>query len=277
MTDRTRLDLRVWQQGLATSRTQAQALILAGHIAVDGQRLTRPGTLIAPQAVITRLGEASRYVSRGGEKLAAALTTFAIDVRQRVAMDVGASTGGFTDCLLQAGASRVYAIDVGYGQLHWRLRTDPRVVVYERTNARYLQRHDIPERLSLLTIDVSFISLRVLLPVLGQFLETTADVVALLKPQFEVGKGQVGKGGVVRDRRQHYQVLYEVLHAAQTCGFDIRAGMVSPLLGPKGNREFLLHLRLHVQGSTCGDLQDFCMRLSQSPLVNTAAVHVSGL
>jgi 23S rRNA (cytidine1920-2'-O)/16S rRNA (cytidine1409-2'-O)-methyltransferase len=275
MTDRIRLDILVWQQGLAESRTQAHALVLAGNIAVDGQCLTRPGTLIAPQAVITRLGEASRYVSRGGEKLSAALSTFAIDVRQRIAMDVGASTGGFTDCLLQAGACRVYAIDVGYGQLHWRLRTDPRVVVYERTNARYLQPHDIPERLSLLTIDVSFISLRVLLPVLGQFLDTTADVVALVKPQFEVGKGHVGKGGVVRDRRQHYQVLHEVLSAAQTSGFDVRTGMVSPLLGPKGNREFLVHLGPHVHGSESVSLPDLCTRLSQSLMADTVAVYAS--
>jgi 23S rRNA (cytidine1920-2'-O)/16S rRNA (cytidine1409-2'-O)-methyltransferase len=145
MTERTRLDMLVWQRGLATSRAQAQGLVLAGKIAVDGQCITRAGTLVAAQATVTRLGESPRYVSRGGEKLAAALTAFALDVRQRVAMDVGASTGGFTDCLLQAGAARVYAIDVGYGQLHWRLRHDPRVVVYERTNIRYLTPQALPE------------------------------------------------------------------------------------------------------------------------------------
>jgi 23S rRNA (cytidine1920-2'-O)/16S rRNA (cytidine1409-2'-O)-methyltransferase len=203
-------------------------------------------------------------VSRGGEKLAAALAAFAIDVRQRVAMDIGASTGGFTDCLLQAGATRVYAVDVGYGQLHWRLRTDPRVVVHERTNARYLQPQDFPERMTLLTIDVSFISLRLLLPVLVKLLEPRADAVALIKPQFEVGKGQVGKGGVVRDPQQHYQVLLEVLAAAQACGFGVCAGIVSPLPGPKGNREFLVHLRTNVPGTPTADLPGLCARLSQA-------------
>jgi 23S rRNA (cytidine1920-2'-O)/16S rRNA (cytidine1409-2'-O)-methyltransferase len=264
MTERTRLDILVWRRGLATSRTQAQALVLAGKIAVNGERMTRPGTPVMPQAALTRLGASSRYVSRGGEKLAAALATFAIEARQRVAMDVGASTGGFTDCLLQAGVARVYAVDVGYGQLHWRLRTDPRVVVYERTNARYLQPLDIPEPISLLSLDVSFISLRLLLPVLARLLKATADVVALIKPQFEVGKGQVGKGGVVRDPQQHYQVLRGVLSTAQACGFEVRAGMVSPLLGPKGNREFLVHLGTGVYAGKEIDVESLCTALSHA-------------
>jgi 23S rRNA (cytidine1920-2'-O)/16S rRNA (cytidine1409-2'-O)-methyltransferase len=205
---------------------------------------------------------ASPYVSRGGEKLAAALAAFDLMVYGRVAMDVGASTGGFTDCLLQAGALRVYAIDVGYGQLHWRLRTDPRVIVYERTNARYLQPEDMPERIAVLTVDVSFISLRLLLPVLVRLLEPQADSVVLIKPQFEVGKGQVGRSGVVHDPQQHQQVLWDVLTAAQACGFGVRAAIASPLLGPKGNREFLAHLQLGAVAMSPQVLQGLCTRLA---------------
>jgi 23S rRNA (cytidine1920-2'-O)/16S rRNA (cytidine1409-2'-O)-methyltransferase len=265
MAERTRLDVLVCQQGLAPSRAQARALVLAGKIAVDGQCITRTGTLVPSHAKLTRLGPNRRYVSRGGDKLAAALTAFPIAVTQCVAMDVGASTGGFTDCLLQFGAARVHAVDVGYGQLHWRLRTDPRVVLYERTNARYLKPQDIPERVDLLTIDVSFISLRLLLPVLVALLASPADVVALIKPQFEVGKNQVGKGGVVRDPKLHYQVLYDVLEAAQACGLSVLQGIVSPLLGPKGNREFLVHCRTGVSLLPSVPILELCAQLSQAP------------
>jgi 23S rRNA (cytidine1920-2'-O)/16S rRNA (cytidine1409-2'-O)-methyltransferase len=261
-TERTRLDLLVWQRGLAPSRAQAQGLVLAGKIAVNGQCVTRAGTPVASQAVITRLGECPRYVSRGGDKLAAALAAFALDIHQRVAMDVGASTGGFTDCLLQAGAVRVYAIDVGYGQLHWRLRNDPRVVVYERTNVRYLTPQQLPEPLTMVTVDVSFISLRLVLPLLPPFLVAPADVVILVKPQFEVGKGAVGKGGVVRHAQQHYQVLFEVCTTAQACGFGVRGGIVSPLLGPKGNREFLLHLQGGAHILPAEQVHTLCTHLS---------------
>ena len=182
-------------------------------------------------------------------------------------MDVGASTGGFTDCLLQAGAIRVYAIDVGYGQLHWRLRTDPRVIVSERTNARYLQPADVPERIAVLTVDVSFISLRLLLPVLIRLLEPQADSVVLIKPQFEVGKGQVGKNGVVHDPQQHQQVLWDTLTAAQECGFGVRAAIASPLLGPKGNREFLAHLQLGAAAMSPQALQGLCKRLALPPQI----------
>jgi 23S rRNA (cytidine1920-2'-O)/16S rRNA (cytidine1409-2'-O)-methyltransferase len=180
-------------------------------------------------------------------------------------MDVGTSTGGFTDCLLQAEALRVYAVDVGYGQLHWRLRTDPRVIVYERTNARYLQPEDVPERIAVLTVDVSFISLRLLLPVLVRLLEPQADSVVLIKPQFEVGKGQVGKSGVVHDPQQHQQVLWDVLTAAQDCGFGVRTAIASPLLGPKGNREFLAHLQLGAAVMSPQALQELCRRLAFPP------------
>jgi 23S rRNA (cytidine1920-2'-O)/16S rRNA (cytidine1409-2'-O)-methyltransferase len=241
------------------------ALILAGQIAVNGARTTRAGTPVDLEATLTRLGTSSPYVSRGGEKLAAALAAFDLTLQGRVAMDVGASTGGFTDCLLQAGAIRVYAVDVGYGQLHWRLRTDPRVVVYERTNARYLQPAEVPEDIAVLTVDVSFISLRLVLPVLSKLLEPQADSVVLIKPQFEVGKGQVGKSGVVRDPQQHQQVLCDTLTAAQEGRFGVRAAIASPLLGPKGNREFLAHLQLGAGAMSPQALQELCRRLALPP------------
>ncbi len=244
MAARQRLDTLVHQRGLAPSRAQAQALILAGAITVDGQRVTQAGTQVPTSALLERLKPANRYVSRGGDKLAAALDAFQPAIRDRICLDIGASTGGFTDCLLQAGARRVYAVDVGYGQLDWRLRHDDRVVVYERTNARHLQSQDLPERAHILTIDASFISLRLLLPSLVELLEPHAEVITLIKPQFEVGKGQVGKGGVVRDPQQHYQALLDVLTAAQACGLGVRDGIASPLLGPKGNREFLAYYGL---------------------------------
>ena len=262
MAARERLDVLVWQRGLAPSRAKARALILAGQIAVNGERTTRAGTPVDLQATVTRLGTSSPYVSRGGEKLAAALAAFDLDVHQRVAMDVGTSTGGFTDCLLQAGALRVYAVDVGYGQLHWRLRTDPRVIVYERTNARYIQPEDVPERIAVLTVDVSFISLRLILPVLVKLLEPQADSVVLIKPQFEVGKGQVGKSGVVHDPQQHQQVLWDILTAVQDCGFGVRAAMASPLLGPKGNREFLALLQPGAIAMPLQSLHELCARLA---------------
>src|SRR6266545_2972046 len=262
MAARERLDVLVWKRGLAPSRAKAQALILAGQIAVNGERTTRASTPVELQAIVTRLGAPTPYVSRGGEKLAAALAAFDLKVHQRVAMDVGASTGGFTDCLLQAGALRVYAVDVGYGQLHWRLRTDPRVIVYERTNARYLHPEHVPERIAVLTVDVSFISLRLILPVVVKLLEPQADSVVLIKPQFEVGKGQVGRSGVVHDPQQHLQVLGDILTATQDCGFGVRAALVSPLLGAKGNREFLAHLQLAAPPMSPLSLQELCARLA---------------
>ncbi len=263
--ERERLDILVWQRQLAPSRAQAQALILAGKIAVDGQCLTQCGAQVAAQAEVRLLGAPSPYVSRGGEKLAAGLEAFDCRVQDAVALDVGASTGGFTDCLLQAGARRVYAVDVGYGQLHWRLRNDPRVVVRERTNARYLTPHDFPERMNFLTVDASFISLHLLLPALVPLLAPQAEAILLVKPQFEVGKGEVGKGGVVRDARQHQQVLQAVLTAAQTCGLALRAAIPSPLSGPKGNREFLAHLTVGAPPLPQRELDDLCLGLTREP------------
>ena len=260
--ERERLDILVWQRELAPSRAQAQALILAGKIAVDGQCLTQCGARVSAQADIRLLADPSPYVSRGGEKLAAGLAAFDCRVQDAVALDVGASTGGFTDCLLQAGARRVYAVDVGYGQLHWRLRNDPRVVVRERTNARYLTPHDFPERMTFLTVDASFISLRLLLPAFVPLLTPQADAILLVKPQFEVGKGEVGKGGVVRDAEQHKQVLQAVLTAAQTHGLGLRAAIPSPLSGPKGNREFLVHLTAGAALMPQGEVKDLCVGLT---------------
>ena len=260
--ERQRLDVLVWERQLAPSRAQAQALIMAGKVAVDGRRVTHCGTRVAAQADVKLLAESSPYVSRGGEKLAAGLEAFDCRVRDAVALDVGASTGGFTDCLLQAGARRVYAVDVGYGQLHWRLRNDPRVVVRERTNARHLTPGDFPEPMGFLTVDASFISLRLLLPALVPLLAPQAEAILLIKPQFEVGKGEVGKGGVVRDSTQHARVLQEVLTTAQSCGLGLRAAIPSPLSGPKGNREFLAHLSAGAPLMPQEEVDDLCGKLA---------------
>jgi 23S rRNA (cytidine1920-2'-O)/16S rRNA (cytidine1409-2'-O)-methyltransferase len=231
-----RLDLLVVERGLAESRMRARRLIRAGLVHVAGQVADKPGTQVVTNAEIT-LQARPRFVSRGGEKLEAALARFELDVAGMVAADVGASTGGFTDCLLQHGALRVYAIDVGYGQLHWRLRNDPRVVVMERTNARYLE--SLPQPADLVTADVSFISLELILPAVVRCLRPGGQVVALIKPQFEAGRREVGKGGVVRDPAVHRRVLERVLDTAAELGLGLRGLMPSPLRGPAGNVEFL--------------------------------------
>jgi 23S rRNA (cytidine1920-2'-O)/16S rRNA (cytidine1409-2'-O)-methyltransferase len=231
-----RLDVLMAERGLTESRNKAQRFIRAGEVRVDGQLVDKPSTQVAADADIT-LEAKPPFVGRGGEKLEAALARFGIDVTDAVAADVGASTGGFTDCLLQRGARRVYAIDSGYGQLHWDLRNDPRVVVMERTNARHLD--SLPERVSLVTVDVSFISLGLILPAAVGWLSPNADLVALIKPQFEAGPQHVEKGGVVRDAQVHRQVLEDVLRAAAELDLALRGLMPSPLRGPAGNTEFL--------------------------------------
>lgn len=233
---RVRLDQLLVKRGLAESRAEAQRWIRAGEVRVAGQVVDRPGAWVSPDAPLA-LTARPRFVSRGGEKLEAALIGFGVDVRGWVVADVGASTGGFTDCLLQRGAARVYAIDVGYGQLDWRLRNNPRVAVMERTNARYLER--LPEPVHLVTMDVSFISLRLILPRAVGWLYPQGQVIALIKPQFEASRRDVGKGGVVRDSAVHRRVLVEVTQAAANLGLTLRGLMVSPLRGPAGNREFL--------------------------------------
>ena len=234
------------ERGLAASRERARALIIAGQVRIDGRPAPKAGTLVSPDALVTVSVPDHPYVSRGGLKLSAALDAFAIDVSGRTALDIGASTGGFTDVLLQRGATRVLALDVGYGQLDWRLRNDARVVVMERVNARALTADQLPPALrsfDIVTVDVSFISLRHILPVIPPLLGVAGDVLVLVKPQFEAGRGEVGKGGIVRDPRIHRRVIDEVTSVADTLGLE-RIGVIeSPIAGMEGNREFLLHLR----------------------------------
>jgi 23S rRNA (cytidine1920-2'-O)/16S rRNA (cytidine1409-2'-O)-methyltransferase len=237
MARKERIDILLVEQGLAESRSLAQRLVMAGQVRVDGQLVHKPSRRIEAGAQI-QVDSGPRFVSRGGEKLEAALEAFPVSVENRVCADVGASTGGFTDCLLQSGAARVYAIDVGYGLLHWRLRNHPRVVVMERTNARKLQA--LPEGIDLVTIDASFISLCLLLPAVVGWLVEEGEIIALVKPQFEAGKGAVGKGGVVRDPEVHRSVLLDVMACANDLDLGCAGVMRSPLLGPKGNVEFLL-------------------------------------
>jgi 23S rRNA (cytidine1920-2'-O)/16S rRNA (cytidine1409-2'-O)-methyltransferase len=234
-----RLDVLLTQLGMVETRSKAQGMIMAGEVLVDGERIDKPGTRFATDVEIT-LKDRPRYVSRGGEKLEGALREFAFEPSKRICADVGASTGGFTDCLLQHGAAKVYAIDVGYGQLAHTLRTDPRIVVMERTNARYIEA--LPEPINLVVVDASFISLRIILPAVRGWLATQADVIALIKPQFEAGKGDVGKGGVVRDSDVHQRVLLDILQFAQDNGFYIASLTKSPITGPAGNIEFLVWL-----------------------------------
>ena len=247
---KVRLDLLLVERGLAESRAKAQAMIMAGQVRIADQVLLKPATAVAADSVVT-VDSGPRFVSRGGEKLDAALEAFQIDVTGRVCADVGASTGGFTDCLLQRGAAKVYAIDVGKGILHWKLRNDPRVVVMEDTNARYVE--SLPEPMQLVTVDASFISLKILLPVVKKWLTSLrlppsqtrgiGGVIALIKPQFEAGKKDVARGdGVIRDPAIHRQVLLDVLTFARDEGLQIRGLIKSPLLGPKGNAEFLVWL-----------------------------------
>jgi 23S rRNA (cytidine1920-2'-O)/16S rRNA (cytidine1409-2'-O)-methyltransferase len=259
---KTRLDLLLVERGLAESRAKAQALIMAGQVRVNDQVALKPATAVDPKSALT-VDAGPRYVSRGGEKLEGALDTFPISIQGRICADLGSSTGGFTDCLLQRGAAKVYAIDVGKGILHWKLRNHPRVVVMEETNARNVA--SLPEPVSLVTVDASFISLKILLPVVrgwllppfdaaqgklssfeaeGKTKEERSDVIALIKPQFEAGRKDVSRGdGVIRDPEIHRQVLLNVLTFAQNEGFGLQGLIRSPLLGPKGNTEFLAWLQ----------------------------------
>lgn len=238
-----RLDRLLVERGLAPSRERAQALIMAGEVRVDGAPATKSGRTVALGAAVEVVARDHPWVSRGGGKLAPALERFGIGVAGRRCLDVGASTGGFTHVLLEAGAAQVVALDVGRGQLDWRLRQDPRVAVVEGVNARHLKPGDLPGPFDLITVDVSFISLRLILPALLPFLAAAADLVVLVKPQFEAGKGKVGRGGVVRDERVREQAIESVLAAACALGLAVHARMASPLAGPAGNVEELVHLR----------------------------------
>ena len=238
-----RLDQLVFDKGLAESRERAKAYIMAGSVYVNGQKETKPGTSVAEDAAVEMRGETLPYVSRGGWKLEKALRVFPIDVKDAVCIDCGASTGGFTDVLLQSGAAKVYAVDVGYGQLAWSLRTDPRVVCMERTNIRYVTHEQIPEEMDVAVADLSFISLRLILGAVGALLKPEGEMVCLVKPQFEAGKDKVGKKGVVRDPAVHAEVLREFRRYAPECGFGVRGLDFSPIRGPEGNIEYLAWLK----------------------------------
>jgi 23S rRNA (cytidine1920-2'-O)/16S rRNA (cytidine1409-2'-O)-methyltransferase len=236
-----RLDQLLVERGLAPSREKARALILAGQVLLNGQRADKAGRSVPDDSRLELL-EPPRYVSRGGLKLEAAIEHFHISVDNRICLDVGSSTGGFTDCLLQHGAARVYAIDVGTGQLDWKLRNDPRVVVHERVNARYLSGREVPEPISLAVADVSFISVSMILPAIAPLLSDGAEMVILVKPQFELEKHQVGKGGIIRDPALHLRACQRIEKPVEQLGFRT-AIIPSPILGAEGNQEFLLYAR----------------------------------
>ncbi len=254
MKEKERLDLLLTEKGLCDSRSRAQAIIMSGEVYVDGQKCDKAGTAVDRNAVIEVRGNSCPYVSRGGLKLEKAMRDFGIDPTGYVCSDSGASTGGFTDCLLQRGASKVYAIDVGYGQLAWRIRTDPRVVCMERTNIRYVTPDMIGQPLDLSVVDVSFISLKLVLPAIQALLKPTGQVVCLIKPQFEAGKDKVGKKGVVRDPAVHAEVLQAFLALAQSLHFTVKNLTYSPVKGPEGNIEFLGHLSMCPEGGIVPDV-----------------------
>ncbi len=254
MAAKKRLDVLLTERGLAESRQKAQAIIMAGQVFWQGKRMDKAGASVPEDAELEVRG-GLKYVSRGGLKLEKAMETFDLpDLTGAVAIDAGASTGGFTDCMLQNGAAKVYAVDVGYGQLAWSLRSDPRVVCMERTNVRYLTGEDIPEPLDFGSVDVSFISLRLILPALRTLMKPEGELVCLIKPQFEAGKEKVGKKGVVRDRAVHREVLEQFLRHADECGFYVKDLTFSPIRGPEGNIEYLGHLTVREQPPYNGDL-----------------------
>lgn len=238
-----RLDILIVRLGLAASRERARSLIMEGKVLVGGMPVTKAGTLVPSDSAVTLREGDIPYVSRGGLKLGAAIDHFDVRLSGVVAMDVGSSTGGFTDCMLQRGAARVYCIDVGYGQLAWQLRQDPRVVLLERTNIRYLERERIPEAIDLATIDVSFISLRKVLDKVMEFLRPGGEILALVKPQFEVGREGVGRGGIVRDEELRRSVVNSLQEFAGGIGLDVKGIFESPVPGQKGNREYFMYMR----------------------------------
>ena len=239
-----RLDLLLTEKGLAASREKAKALIMAGNVYVNGQKEEKAGTLFPEEASLEVRGNPLPYVSRGGLKLAKAVQTFSLGFDGMVCMDIGASTGGFTDCMLQNGAAKVYAVDVGYGQLDWRLRNDPRVVCMEKTNIRYVKPEDIPDRIRFASVDVSFISLTKVLPPAKELMTEDGEIVCLIKPQFEAGREKVGKKGVVRDPSVHEEVIRKVMEFASGEGFVLKGLTWSPVKGPEGNIEYLLYMAL---------------------------------
>lgn len=249
MSTKKRLDVLLVERGLQETRQKAQATIMSGLVFVKGQRADKPGTAYFEDAEIEIRGNALQYVSRGGLKLEKAMAMFPINLNGTVCGDIGASTGGFTDCMLKSGARKVYAVDVGYGQLAWSLRSDPRVVCLERTNARYLTHEQVPDELDFASVDVSFISLKLILPALRGLLKPEGQAVCLVKPQFEAGKEKVGKKGVVRDPAVHEEVLEHFLQHAKESGFTVIGLTYSPIHGPEGNIEYLGYLSCEEQGA----------------------------
>ena len=262
-----RLDVLLVEHGLADSRQKAQAMIMAGQVYAGERRCDKAGQTLDEETVLEVRGQTMPYVSRGGLKLEKAMKSFPITMKDKIAADIGASTGGFTDCMLKNGASKVYAVDVGYGQLAWAIRNDPRVVCLERTNARYLTREQIPEPLDFASVDVSFISLGLILPALRPLLKEGGEVAALVKPQFEAGREKVGKKGVVRDPAVHLEVLEQFLRQAEQSGFSVKGLDFSPIRGPEGNIEYLGYLCAGsgAVGNGHGDLEEL-VRISHETL-----------
>lgn len=255
-----RIDVLMVEQGLAESRQKAQAIIMAGQVYVGDKRCDKAGATLDEETQLEVRGQTLRYVSRGGLKLEKAMKCFPIVLKGKIAADIGASTGGFTDCMLQNGAEKVYAVDVGYGQLAWSLRSDPRVICLERTNARHLTSEHIPEQLDFASIDVSFISLKLILPALRTLMKDDGQVAALIKPQFEAGKEKVGKKGVVRDPAVHLEVLEQFLIHAAEAGFTVKGIDFSPIRGPEGNIEYLGYLSAVPGDNQFGDLKELVAR-----------------
>lgn len=267
-----RLDQLIISRGLETSRERARARIMEGAVFVDGEKRTKPGEPVAEDAHVEIKGDPIPYVSRGGLKLAKAMRCFPIDLDGKTCMDVGASTGGFTDCMLQNGAARVYAVDVGYGQLAWKLRTDSRVVSLERTNIRYLTKEQVPEPIAFFSVDISFISLRLALPVIHGLLRSDAQGVCLIKPQFEAGREHVGKKGVVRDPQVHVDVIRCIVDFASECGFGVAGLDFSPVKGPEGNIEYLLYVKNSCQTDPNAIKIEEVVEISHGQLDTTAGV-----
>ncbi len=243
MAAKIRLDTAVYEAGYAESREKAKALIMAGQVYVNNQKSDKPGTAIKPDDVLEVRGAAPKYVSRGGLKLEKAVNNFGFSLEGKICADIGASTGGFTDCMLQNGAVKVYAIDVGYGQLAWKLRTDERVINLERTNFRYVTKEEIPDSLDFCSVDVSFISLSIIVPVMRTLMKNGAEAVCLIKPQFEAGREKVGKKGVVRDPEVHKEVVERITNMVLAEGFSVLNLDYSPIKGPEGNIEYLIHIK----------------------------------
>lgn len=254
MAKKIRLDVAVYERGFAPSREKAKAIIMAGQVYVNNQKSTKAGTEIKEDDLLEVRGPSLKYVSRGGLKLEKAMKEFPIKLEGAVCMDIGASTGGFTDCMLQNGAEKVYSIDVGYGQLAWSLRTDSRVVNMERTNFRYVTHEQIPEEIDFASVDVSFISLSLILPVLNSLLKENGHAVCLIKPQFEAGKDKVGKKGVVREIQTHYDVVEKIINLACETNFNVKGLSFSPIKGPEGNIEYLIFLEKSSQPSVAPEI-----------------------